>query len=131
MTHSGDVALRIGKAQRRVNGLTTAHTEAEARLLSEFRSRRAVLAPYWVRASAASSWSSIGRSMNVRLIATVSRNVASVFAVTSYGVSGMTRWLHSRPYHSVPLPASHNWPVITNSVLSPNCGWDRPPNVVP
>src|SRR5690625_3291381 len=132
MARSGELAVSIGKAQRRENGLSTAHTEAEARLLSEFRSRRAVLPPpYWVRASAASSWSSIGLSMNVRLIATVSRNVASVFAVTSYGVSGMTRWLHSRPYHSVPLPASHNWPVITNSVLSPNCGWDRPPNVVP
>src|SRR5690625_1358665 len=94
---SGELAVNIGKAQRRENGLSTAQTEAEARLMSEFRSRRAVLAPYWVRAPAAISWSSIGLSMNVRLIATVSRNVASVFAVTSYGVSGMTRWLHSRP----------------------------------
>src|SRR5690625_461006 len=97
MARSGELAVSSGKAQRRDNGLSPAHTEAEARLLSEFRSRRAVLAPYWVRASAAISWSSIGLSMNVRLIATVSRNVASVFAVTSYGVSGMTRWLHSRP----------------------------------
>src|SRR5690625_7800040 len=55
MARSGELAVSIGKAQRRENGLSTAHTEAEARLLSEFRSRRAVLAPYWVRASAASS----------------------------------------------------------------------------
>src|SRR5690625_6313275 len=100
MARSGDLAVSIGKAQRRENGLTTAHTEAEARLLSEFRSRRAVLAPYWVRASAALPWSSIGLSMNVRLIATVSRNVASVFAVTSYGVSGMRSEEHTSELQS-------------------------------
>src|SRR5690625_7283602 len=45
MARSGELAVSIGKAQRRENGLSTAHTEAEARLLSELRSRRAVLAP--------------------------------------------------------------------------------------
>src|SRR5690625_2094698 len=64
-------------------------------------------------------------------MATLSKNVASVFAVTSYGASGITRWLHSRPYHSVPLAASHNWPLIINSVLSPNSDGERPPNVDP